>query len=55
MSRVEQTRRNEQPRQSQPRDREPHPKTENPGHTPSKAEGDEATVDEALKNSETRR
>jgi hypothetical protein len=48
MSRVEPTNRSEQKRETQQR----HPQTANVGHTPSKAEGDERTIEEALKNQE---
>jgi hypothetical protein len=51
MSRVEPVHRNEEKRESQPRQQ----KTSNVGHTPSKAEGDEHTVDEALRNQEKTR
>jgi hypothetical protein len=52
MSRVEPTSRSDDKRQTeqrQPRD------SANVGHTPSKAEGDERTVDEALRNQDEKR
>lgn len=52
MSRVDPNNRSGEKRESEqrrPRD------TSNTGHTPSKAEGDERTVDEALKNQEEKR
>jgi hypothetical protein len=52
MSRVEPTKRNDEKRQSE--QRQPHD-TANVGHTPAKAEGDERTVDEALRNQDETR
>ena len=52
MSRVEPINRNDEKRQSE--QRQPRA-TSNVGHTPSKAEGDERSVDEALKNQDEKR
>ena len=47
MSRVEPKERPQEKREAQPQRRDP-----NAGHTPEKAEGDERTVNEALRNQE---